>query len=230
MTEVERSTCRNCFEARVEQMNRMAVPLMKITAQDHLSPMLIRGLFHDLPLSLVPALLRPADCGAEREDLTRGGALGNTWRSGYRDLLRRRKYPAQVPDRFTSPLRMLPGTVDGSGPFVLLNAAAAQDGRRVVMSQPLFCPEDGCCAVKADSLLDNAIDSARFPLISPARNRDVYGWDAWQSTWMRSQRSLVDGGYADNSGLVTLFDVVEGLYEHKVDLKRVWVIRITSDP
>jgi hypothetical protein len=229
-TVAERAACPGSPAQRAEQMNRLAVPLMTMTARDHLSPMLIRGLFRDLPASLVPPPLRPSDWGWGSDYFSRAGALAASWRTGYHDLLRRANYPAQTPEHFTSDLGSSPGAVDGSEPLLLLNAASAQDGRRVVMSRPLFCPLDGYCAAKPENLLANAIDSARFPLISPARNRDVYGWDAWQKTRMRVRRSLVDGGYADNSGTVTLLDVVEGLYEHGVDLGRVRVILITSNP
>jgi hypothetical protein len=211
-------------------MNRLAPPLMAMTARDHLSPMLIRGLFRDLPASLVPASWRPDGGGCCADYDSRAGVLTASWRNSYQALLRHAQYPPQTPDHLTSDLGPSPGAVDGSEPLVLLNATSAQDGRRVVLSRPLFCPLDGYCAAKPESLLANAIDSARFPLITPARNRDVYGWDAWRKTRLRVQRSLVDGGYADNSGMVTLLDVVEGLYEHGVEMGRVRVILITSNP
>lgn len=228
-TAAYRAECWAKPEARARQLDRQAKPLMAMAAKDHLSPTLIRWLFRDLPASLVPAPLRPSSwTGADY--LSRGGALTDSWRTSYLDILKWAKYPAETPNHFSAAPALKAGAVDGGGPFVLLNATSAQDGRRVVLSQPLFCPLDGYCAANPESLLDSAIDSARFPLLSPARNRDAYGWDAWRGERIRGVRSLVDGGYADNSGTVTLLDVVNGLLQHGVDKRRIRVILITSNP
>ena len=217
---------------RIEQLALM-------TSQDHLTPTLIRLLFRDLPLGVMPAWTRRA--AFENDDFyTRAGTLYSSWHHSYCQMLKQVRpsldgastFNCAVSNSFSSlPALSVAGQDSNLGPYMLFNGTAVQDGRRVVMSQPLFCPDDGYCAADAGSgMLENAIDSARFPAISPAHNRDVYGWNKWNNSHVMTQRSVVDGGYFDNSGVMTLLDVIDGLIDTKVDPGRIIVVVISSDP
>lgn len=217
---------------RIEQLARM-------TSQDHLTPTLIRLLFRDLPLGAMPAWTRSA-MFVNSDFYSRAGTLYGSWHNSYCQLLNHARLSLASTSPFNcassnsfsfSPEITNTAQEPDLGPYMLFNGTSVQDGRRIVMSQPLFCPDDGYCAVDAgNSMLGNAIDSARFPAISPAHNRDVYGWNKWGKMHVMTQRSVVDGGYFDNSGVVTLLDVIDGLVEKNVDPKRIIAVVISSDP
>ncbi|WP_295994960.1 hypothetical protein [Rugamonas sp.] len=220
-----------CWERKVpqERYARLLQPLVNLNSADYLSPMMIRLLFRDIPLSLLPTWLRSEDAGWD-DFRSRAGILMQSWKREYRKLLENEPHIGPIVDTFSNTRAKRAGEVDGTEPLVLFNSTSVQDGRRVVMSQPLLCPNDGYCAVFGQSLLSDAIDSARFPYISPPRTRDVYGWNAWSKSYMVTQQSLVDGGYSDNSGIVTLLDVIDGLLDHHVAADRIKAYVITSNP
>jgi len=236
MSQAERINCLSSKQ-RWNYTNPRIEELARMTSQDHLSPTLIRLLFRDLVIGAVPAWMRSA--AFDNSDLaSRAGTLRTSWEKSYCQLLiRTRQFDTEKSKLHCTEKNTFahagdqPNSVNDPGPFMLFNATSVQDGRRVVMSQPLFCPDDGYCATNNnEDILSNAIDSARFPGISPAHNRHVFGWNKWTKEHVMTQRSIVDGGYFDNSGVVTLLEVIDGIIKTGVDPKRVIAVVINSDP
>ncbi|MFL6673416.1 MAG: patatin-like phospholipase family protein [Massilia sp.] len=200
-------------------------PLMRVSADDHISAALIRTLFRDLPASLWPGSRGARDPALADAD-TRAGTLEQAWGASYSKLLATMRLQT-ANNRLTGAER--PGT-DGAQPLLLFNATSVQDGRRVMQSNVPFCPHDSWCARAGGSWLGMALDSARFPLISPARARNVFGYDASLKTAIVTERSVVDGGYYDNSGVSSLLEVIDGLVAAGVERRRIVAIVITSNP
>lgn len=223
--------CLRKFPGR-DRPSPLVPPLIALTSADHLSSSLIRALFRDLPLSVLPSILRP-DEGTATDYYSRAGVLYSAWWRDYKAMVDGARMKAKLQVTTETALTRSAGsagTADGRGPYLLFNATSVQDGRRVVLGSPLLCPYDGYCAVQPGYLLGNALDSARFPLISPPHNRDVYGWKRGESDAFATQLSLVDGGYVDNSGILTLLDVIDGLLADGVKSERIYAIVISSDP
>lgn len=225
-------------EAFVECINRSPLNrkmehaewLENYLARDHLSPVLASMLFSDIPRSVLPW-----DIADERTFIDRGGTLYLSLAFGYRELLR------NIDQGVTRPLgikRDANGTLGagnmgkpGEHPILLFNASSVEDGRRVVQGTVNLCPQDGfCIGGQGGATLSGAIDSSRFSYVSPPSNQHVYSWDAKRKRWFVTQRSLIDGGYFDNSGIVTLLDVVDGLVASGVDKKRIYAIVISNNP
>ncbi|MDR2013761.1 MAG: MFS transporter [Rhodanobacter sp.] len=152
---------------------------------DHLTPALASTLTTDF--------LRP------RGDAQRGKALLDSWQMGALDALE--VEVVQPVDRdtlgaFTVDLEESRAGFDSGGPILLFTATAVETGDRVVFSNanwynPSNVPANIPIGVAA-------LDSARFPLISPAGAISIDG----------ELRHVVDGGYFDNSGAATLSDML----------------------
>lgn len=128
------------------------------------------------------------------------------------------------------PGRPLEKTIDGfyaAGcrrlPELLLNSTVAETGQRAILSRL-----DVSEFVDVRSLMDLTpvrqplsglmLQSARFPLISPAGSvralpTDDGGVMAWlrEHLWPDTRMRLVDGGYFDNSGLQTALELLDQL-------------------
>lgn len=154
--------------------------------QDHLSAPLARMLSTDLIPGVTPR---------------RGQALLDSWQDALTSVLAVR---ARVPRLgavslagLAMPLRELDGGVNPA-PAVFFNATDVATGERVWFSnRGEFVNSDGTQTVADNFQVGQAVlHSARFPVVSPA-GRFVS---------KASSISLVDGGYADNSGASTLLE------------------------
>jgi predicted acylesterase/phospholipase RssA len=210
---------------RGERPSWLLPRLIQASTGDHLSAPLLRTLFRDLPVSL-SLVRRSADGQGYDDQRSRAGALSQAWTQSYEQMLAQRTGGSAAGNSFSSG----PTGAPGSSPLMLFNATSVQDGMRVLLNRASVCPADSWCGGKHASYLSMAMDSARFPLISPAAARDVLGWDQYSNQAVMTERSVVDGGYFDNTGVSTLLDVMDGLEAAKIARGRIFAILITSDP
>jgi len=205
--------------------------LEQFLARDHLSPVLATALFSDLRRSAWPGESSSEPEGTRVGD--RGQTLFSSIYDGYGGALQwlrdREVAVSTASNSLVSGFIEQASPLFGVQPLMLFNATAVEDGRRVVQGSVPLCPGDGYCTT-GPALLTGAVDSARFAFVSPPRNEFVYAHDSSSNAWYKTQRSLVDGGYFDNSGIVTAMDVVEGLLAAGVRKERIYTIVISNDP
>lgn len=115
-------------------------------------------------------------------------------------------------------------TPEAGAPMLFLNATDVHTGRRAIASPMAYAQEDGISTrISLEegrdlTVANAAVMSARFPLISPPGR--VLAGD--------QTRQLVDGGYFDNSGLVTVHDILDAI-EPELDGRPVEVIALRID-
>ncbi|MBT2968379.1 MAG: hypothetical protein B6D72_08280 [gamma proteobacterium symbiont of Ctena orbiculata] len=127
-------------------------------------------------------------------------------------------------------------------PVLLLNSTVVETGQRLIMT-PLELQPNGIefgevfrDAIDGRSLLGNAIPlstavhlSARFTYVSPAGKVFRSGEGGREAGWLH----LVDGGYFENSGAVTAFEMLDAMmrYARSTDNElRPFVIHISNEP
>lgn len=217
----ERERCRGTKPS--ERSHPLVNGLLAVATADHLSPVLLRGVTHDLVRGSANA--PRIDGSTDLTDFeTRAGTLQMSWIHQYQAFLStlgigNDRNALLNEDRLRADAQ----------PFLVFNASSVQDGHRVLLSYPLLCPRDGWCAEHMSPLTD-ATDSARFPLVSPARARNLFHWNPWRREETVSERAIVDGGYFDNSGGQTILDIANALEQHGIAASRIFVLLITSDP
>jgi hypothetical protein len=187
-----------------------------------LSPPVGWGLFHDLPAFLLGLHLDPSTCATRLGcDVDADRALIQEAAIGASD----------------TPLR------EQDGPLAVFNAAAA--GRRVLLSRAALAPNVDCPggngAVDGRDALDDAdvalgtaaILSARFPGVSPAgrlgtEQPAVPGLCATDQT--QAALDLRDGGYVENSGVLTIVDLLPAIRAAaEARGHDVWPIVVSAD-
>lgn len=175
----------------------------KILAADFLAPS-IAGLFYDdLAQRFVPFPFEPLD---------RSRGLEEGWeRAAYK-----------VPGR---PLeKTMDGFYEGCSrlPELLLNSTVAETGQRAILTRldtsgfvDTFDLNRVPLTTSRQTVAALALQSARFPLISPAGSvREAPAADAgmfarlFRTWWPSTKLRLVDGGYFDNSGIQTALEVL----------------------
>lgn len=196
-------------------------------AHDFISPAATRMLSADMPLAMLPWPM-----GESRRDT----ALANSWKSGWDSVAS--VYGLDT-DRslFGREVRSL--SSDASRfPLTVLNATAAADGRRAVYTS-VNTDFPGAWALDPSAELGAAtLDSARFALVSPVGSTCAKFDTAPEDGAAISRHcpagyrllAVADGGYADNSGLASVNDILDKLQAFRPNLKNVYVISITSNP
>lgn len=177
--------------------------------RDFLSPLLIRLLGVDLVQRYWPKV---------NEGWDRSGALEQSWAAAYDTVIGRRTFAEGITKL---------GSSTPSVPVLLLNATHVESGRRFIASPYTFGATlhdagDVLAAAKHDLSLSAAVhNSARFTFASPAGRivRDD-GSEAGR---------LVDGGYFENSGLVTLGEVYAAI-RARYPQHGVMVLYLCNDP
>ena len=153
----------------------------------------------------------------------RGTALENAWSAG---LPIAGSYPLDQPFlELWQPVRER-----GWLPVLLLNATHEETGKRVITSNlqidnwPFADAKDLRIALGRDLRASTAVhNSARFSWVSPA--------GTILDRWGLQHGHVLDGGYFENYGALTLLETVEGLRKvlDGLPLKPV-IIQISSDP
>jgi hypothetical protein len=161
--------------------------------QDHLSPVISRMLAVDAPHLWGSPI--------------RGKALLDSWNDALIDSLLARFEGTQA-DAYTGlalPLAALTGGF-ASVPEVYFNATDADTGHILWFSNSrggVAATYHQQARAVALSVGQAVLHSARFPIVTPA--------GGFAAPWAPEKASrLIDGGYADNSGTTTLFDVFSG--------------------
>ena len=221
--------------------------IQQLMQRDFLGPVAGSLLFAEAAQAFFPATYLKQE---------RGNTLADAWSHAWRETFEPKaevgkSMPIDLPllDRF--------GVQQPGMPAVYLNATGAETGRRVIASNvhlgriaadPLFSPVGTPAHLRlqtADiSVVDAAVNSARFPFISPpgrvwgcspkivrgatsADHCDEGGYGVWGH--------LVDGGFFENSGLDTVMDMWRDLRADSItgrlreDLPPVFLIAISND-
>lgn len=166
-------------------------------SEDFLSPALAATLFGDLIQRFLPYVpyLSPY--------LDRSRAIETSWQRAF----------AGCGARMAEPLTALVAR-NPSMPSLLLNTTIVESGGRAVQanvtSESLFIDAVELMAprysVAAQPLSGQIHNSARFPVVSPAGTVSILDGEEWKKAFR-----IVDGGYFDNSGATTAFDVIRGV-------------------
>lgn len=189
----------------------------RFMADDFLSPLLAKTVAPDFAQRFLPIPIRRFD---------RAIGLERSWEHSYR--------AATGSPTFSRGLRALAGDSSARDivPALLLNTTHVETGRRYVASafaldSVLHDGVDLLGLLNADMRLSTAVhNSARFPFVSPAGHLDRRDGE--------ELGRVVDGGYFENSGLVTLREVLALLRERSrsrgASALRPVVLYLCNDP
>jgi hypothetical protein len=189
----------------------------RFMADDFLSPLLAKTVAPDFAQRFLPVPIRRFD---------RAIGLERSWEHSYR--------AATDSPTFARGLRALAGDSSARDivPALLLNTTHVESGRRYVASpfaldSVLRDGVDLLDLLNADMRLSTAVhNSARFPFVSPAGHLDRRDGE--------ELGRVVDGGYFENSGLVTLREVLALLRERSASpgapALRPVVLYLCNDP
>ncbi|MGV6850541.1 MAG: hypothetical protein ACWA5A_19390 [Marinibacterium sp.] len=117
-----------------------------------------------------------------------------------------------------------------NGPLPVFNAVDVDGGDLIVMSpfvelddmRPGFAPLDDDDQLGLDlTMVQAMVASARFPVITPPLR--------YPATNPRVQQ-IADGGYFDNSGIESIWDIINNLTAGGVNLPSINVVLLTSQP
>jgi len=175
---------------------------------DFLAPVLAKMVAPDLAQRFLPFPVSAAD---------RSTALEESWEASYDSTTTQQTFANGV----------VPFAKDTTIPLLLLNATHVETGKRymagtVTSDSVLLDTRDVLTLLKSDIRLSSAVhNSARFTFVSPAGHLD-------RGDSLERGR-VVDGGYFENSGLVTLREVY-GKIREKYPLVRVVAVYLCNDP
>lgn len=219
--------------AEAPQDGKYAARMQHMLGRDYLSPPLAAMLHGDFLQRFIPY---PFEC------LDRGRILERAWEAGWREeiykgMVERDGGKVVARDRFGENMMTL---WQDAGPHrwlpaLFLNGTCVELGDRVIASNLYVAdPYDGAFSYGGEFIDAQGADSeqaylpmrlstaahlsARFTYVSPAGR-------------LKSGRRVVDGGYFENSGAATAWDILRVIEHHK-DAKRVrpMVITISNDP
>jgi hypothetical protein len=184
----------------------------KFMRDDHLSPVLAKMLAPDFAQRFFPIPVAAAD---------RSQAIEGSWELSYRKATGYSTLDSGLVD-FETALR-----ADSLAPLMLLNSTHVETGTRYIASVArtdsiLTDTRDVVSLLEADIPLATAAhNSARFAYVSPAGHLDPH--DGYE------YGHVVDGGYFENSGLVTLREVYD-LVRARDTTRSVVVIYLCNNP
>jgi hypothetical protein len=176
----------------------MQAQLSDFLEQDFLAPVATSLLLRDLPQALVPIQLIP----------DRASILASAFDQAWSDACSLRPFGSQCsnPDQFS---RSFFDVRDPGGwtPILLFNGTHEETGKRIIASRiridqgTFFDAFDFLDLVDSDiSLSTSVMNSARFPIISPA--------GALIKSSLKHNGHIIDGGFFENNGATTLQEVM----------------------
>jgi hypothetical protein len=185
---------------RQHRSGRLRPCAQAILAQDFLSPVVAGILYPDLVQRIVPYGIPHFD---------RARALEGAWEQAWTQVLKNPRFGAAFDELWASP--------SGWVPALFLNTTSVETGRRVIVSniklrsndgRTLFGDaEDGNLWIGERMPLSAAVHlSARFSYVSPAAS--IYGRDDASPATAKLKGHLVDGGYFENSGATTAYELL----------------------
>lgn len=195
--------------------------------QDFLGPLFLDGLYADLTQRILPGRLLP----------DRAVALEQSWEQAWANMMHdpAGKPPATEP---TNPMLAafhdLVADPKDWRPLLLANGTSEKSGRRIITSQLAIDRDEFPDAIDffvetgTELNLSTALhNSARFTYLDAAGNIAVVGPDNKQATNDR----ILDGGYFENFGANTAFDLLQAIDTLKSSQKfRPVIIQISADP
>jgi hypothetical protein len=216
-----------------------------ILNDDFLSPTLAALLFSDLIQQFVPYPMHWAD---------RARALEQAWESSWNAVTGSDLFAAQFEELWRQPGGATFAANYGV-PSLLINGTVVEDGRRIVFSNLAVTtdfieayegtapaavltrrgrdPLRSVAKIGAIPVSTFVHMGARFTFVSPAARLERHDDDCRGCLWGR----VVDGGYHENSGAATAFDVLQALVpvlaRHRSERGATfvpYVILITNDP
>jgi hypothetical protein len=207
--------------------SKLRTNVERIVLTDHLSPV-VALVLPDLLRKLLPESWRA-------EDWDRAGALEHSLICAFEghssaSWLPRcdtRAFKGELTEPFDSHWN------DGRQPALVLNTTWVETGFRAAFApsgMQLHGVGDGTLYAFSDfperppiTLVQAAVASARFPLIAPAWSLQEDAGHLW---------NFVDGGYADNSGATTAFEIYKSLRasEPNIDLRLIILTDAAADP
>lgn len=193
-----------------------------VLANDFLSPAVAYMLYPDLVQRFLPFPVTAFD---------RSRALEQSWESAWANVFPDNKNHVNLFSSDFFELWNISEDKKYSIPNLFLNSTWVETGKRVISSNLLienkqfFDSRDFYTILNADVRLSTAVhNSARFTYVSPAGTLHPPGEDVWGH--------LVDGGYFENSGATTAFNVLLSVTKiiEKSDRFVPVVVVITNDP
>lgn len=208
--------------------NRHLCRAQRILARDFLAPTVTALLFPDLLQRFLPV--------AFLDD--RAMALETSWEEAW--------WRYEPDDRFAGAFDDLWTHGSGDDPFgvplLFLNSTVVETGQRIIVNPIGFGPDDfgrtfhdahdAAAVIGAQVPLSTAVHmSARFTYVSPAGTIERRDADraSDELDWIR----VVDGGYFENSGAVTLAEIMLAVKRQAADMKvriRPVVLHISNEP
>lgn len=191
-----------------------------ILSRDMLSPTLANMLFPDMTQRFLPYPFLP----------DRAVALEDAWANAYAQC--------SINNILKKPYQSLWYAQDYRVPLLFLNSTAVENGKRLIMhplasagfDQTFHYAIDGAETLGRTVPLNTAAHlSARFTYVSPAGTVDSPGVNGQPLKWSR----LVDGGYFENSGTVTLTELLAATEKAAKNLGipiRPIVLHIANEP
>jgi hypothetical protein len=189
---------------------------LKVIDHDFLGPAFLTGLYADLTQRFLPGSLLP----------DRGGALERSWEAAWNATM-----PGSSPG-LDRPFHSL-WNVDRDIwlPALIINGTSEKTGRRIITSNLLIDPDRFTDAI---DFFAKVSPTADIPVSTAAHNSARFPYIDAAGTLMNGHRiadRIVDGGYFENFGAGSIYDLLRALYEIKGDKKiKFFVIQITSDP
>jgi heme/copper-type cytochrome/quinol oxidase subunit 2 len=174
----------------------------EIINQDFLSPLFALGLFPDILQRFIPF--------PRINDWDRSRGLEIALEESWKKALNTDNILAQPYYQFWHPSKRAPALV--------LNTTTVETGERLLFSPFTIPYSSSKTMLDFKKVEDSNIPlstaaglSARFPIVSSA------GWFTYEKAGKKYTNRLVDGGYYDNSGLVTARDIVSALSVNQKD-------------
>ena len=203
-----------------------------VVRQDFLSPTFLTGLYADLTQRFLPGSLLP----------DRGNALEKAWESAWQHSL-----PPHHSLQFDAPFHSFwPEKRKTWLPALQINGTSTKSGRRIITSNISIATDKKCYSENKDVIPYCQPGSRDFP--------DAIDFFAWIKKEIRFSTALhnsarfpyidaagtlrpatepidriIDGGYFENFGAATAFDLVETLAPIRPDVT-IYVLQIVSDP
>lgn len=187
-------------ELSPSELGEMARKTDAILSRDLLSPLVAAGLYPDVVQRFLPFPINRFDRARALEeglelswkDVTNGDEFAQPFSSLWRDFIRQ------------------------ATPALFLNTTRVETGDRMVISNlyPLherfnrLTPLTEIDSTMTLPLSTAACLSARFPIVTPAGFVPIY--DDAEGHWTEKQR-YVDGGYFENSGAATLYEILAAM-------------------
>lgn len=192
-----------CFFQSLKQNQESNLPtkIQDLTSKDYLTPLIVGFMFPDMLQRFFPIVIKSSD---------RARFLEDAFSKEYNYMTNK--------NNLDSAFLNVNATSNLASPMMFFNSTEVETGRKALISNVKLSDKyfydvvDVIDSLKADMPMKTAAtNSARFPIVTPA------GLILQNDT---TSSSLVDGGYFENTGLHTTFQLLRLLQNNLVDSLR----------